>query len=50
MAEVIKFLDWMDSTRNMRTQGRTDAWMMNGYRKEWNRYIDEYYDDNADRR
>lgn len=38
------FLKEMDATREMRTMGRPDHWMMNGFRQEWNRYIDECVD------
>ena len=48
--EIISYLDWMDRTRNIRTQGRPEIWQMDGYRREWNRYMDEWVDDNADRR
>lgn len=46
--EIISYLDWMDRTRNIRTQGKPEQ--MDGYRREWNRYMDEWIDDNADRR
>ena len=48
MAEIMRFLDEMDATREIRLQGRPDVWQMNGYRREWNAYMDEWVDDNSD--
>ena len=43
MSELIKFLDWMDATRGMRTAEKSE--MIDGYRKEWNRYVDDWIND-----
>ena len=42
------FLLEMDATREARTMGRPDHFMMNGFRQEWNRYMDEYAESNSD--
>jgi hypothetical protein len=48
MAEVMRFLDKMDDTREMRTQDRPEIWQMDGFRSEWSSYMNEWIDDNAD--
>lgn len=47
--DVMRFLDKMDATRGLRIKDRPQIWQMDGYRQEWNAYIDEWIDDNADR-
>ena len=45
---VMEFLDYMDDTRETRTQGKADINQMRGYRNEWNDYVQSWNDDNAD--
>jgi hypothetical protein len=42
------FLLEMDATREVRTMGRPDHCMMDGFRVEWNKYVDEWLEYNAD--
>lgn len=45
---LVEFLDYLDHTRDTRTQGRPDISQMYGYRNEWNDYVQSWVDDNAD--
>ena len=49
MSEIDKYLDWMDHTRGIRNQNRPEIWQMDGYRREWNQYMNEWVEDNYDR-
>lgn len=49
MAEIMRFLDAMDATREVRTMGRPGIRTYEGYRAEWYEYEDEWFDDNAER-
>ena len=41
-------LDAMEETRQERIMERPQIWQMNGFRTEWNAYVSEWIEDNAD--
>lgn len=42
------FLVEMEKTREERTMGRPGIWQMDGFRNEWNKYMDEWVECNSD--